>query len=123
MARGFACSPVARVARVGHASTAPPRLCAVWRDDEEVQAAKPGENLKLRIQGIDDEDVQPGFVVCSKANPGERGGVSHLRGLNPADGDVALVSLWHALVLLEHVLIGTRILPAALTSLFASACS
>jgi len=45
------------------------KVTALWRDDEEVQAAKPGENLKLRIQGIDDEDVQPGFVVCSKANP------------------------------------------------------
>ena len=31
-----------------------------------VQAAKGGENLRLRLAGIDDDDIASGFVVCSR---------------------------------------------------------
>ncbi len=30
------------------------------------QAAKGGENLRLRLAGIDDDDIASGFVVCSR---------------------------------------------------------
>lgn len=36
----------------------------VFCDETEVGAAKGGENLRLRLSGIDEDDVQAGFVVC-----------------------------------------------------------
>ena len=41
-------------------------VTTVYRDDVEVQAAKGGENLRLRLTGIDDDDIAAGFVVCSR---------------------------------------------------------
>ena len=31
--------------------------------------AKGGENLKLRLAGIDDSEIQQGFVICTKQAP------------------------------------------------------
>ena len=45
------------------------KVDTIYRDDVEVPAAKPGENLRLRLQGIDESDVSPGFVLSSVANP------------------------------------------------------
>ena len=36
----------------------------IFCDETEVGAAKGGENLRLRLSGIDEDDVQAGFVVC-----------------------------------------------------------
>jgi translation elongation factor EF-1alpha len=36
----------------------------IYCDETEVGAAKGGENLRLRLTGVDEDDVQPGFVVC-----------------------------------------------------------
>jgi translation elongation factor EF-1alpha len=36
----------------------------IYCDETEVGAAKGGENLRLRLTGIDEDDVQAGFVVC-----------------------------------------------------------
>ena len=44
----------------------PVTVTTVYRDDLEVQAAKGGENLRLRLAGIDDDDIAAGFVVCSR---------------------------------------------------------
>jgi peptide chain release factor subunit 3 len=44
----------------------PVTVTTVYRDDLEVQAAKGGENLRLRLTGIDDDDIAAGFVVCSR---------------------------------------------------------
>lgn len=38
---------------------------AIYRDEKESTAAKAGENLRLRISGVDDSDVTPGFVLSS----------------------------------------------------------
>jgi peptide chain release factor subunit 3 len=35
------------------------KVVTVWRDDEEVQAAGPGENLRIRLSGIDEDQVRP----------------------------------------------------------------
>ena len=35
------------------------KVVMVWRDDEEVQAAGPGENLRIRLSGIDEDQVPP----------------------------------------------------------------
>jgi peptide chain release factor subunit 3 len=38
----------------------------MWSDDEEVTAVGPGENVKLKLKGIE-EDILPGFVLCDNA--------------------------------------------------------
>ena len=45
------------------------KVTGVWRDDEEVSAVRPGENLRLRLQGIEEDEISAGFVLCSKFNP------------------------------------------------------
>ena len=41
----------------------------VYRDDVEVAAARGGENLRLRLNGIDEDDIAAGFVICSRNVP------------------------------------------------------
>ncbi|WIA14996.1 hypothetical protein OEZ85_001702 [Tetradesmus obliquus] len=41
----------------------------IFRDEQESTAAKAGENLRLRISGAEEGDVQTGFVLCSISNP------------------------------------------------------
>ena len=35
-------------------------MVTVYRDETEVNAARPGENLRLRLQGIEEEDISAG---------------------------------------------------------------
>lgn len=46
----------------------PVKVAALWRDEEEVNAARPGENLRLRLSGIEEEDISAGFVLSSRFN-------------------------------------------------------
>lgn len=41
----------------------------MWSDDEEVTYVGPGENVKIKVKGIEEEDVSPGFVLCDPSNP------------------------------------------------------
>jgi len=41
----------------------------LWSDDEEVTAVGPGENVKIKLKGIEEEDVSPGFILCETTNP------------------------------------------------------
>ncbi|XP_055298244.1 eukaryotic peptide chain release factor GTP-binding subunit ERF3A isoform X2 [Sitodiplosis mosellana] len=41
----------------------------LWSDDFEVTAVSPGENVKIKVKGIEEEDVSPGFVLCDSTNP------------------------------------------------------
>ncbi|XP_044008427.1 eukaryotic peptide chain release factor GTP-binding subunit ERF3A isoform X2 [Aphidius gifuensis] len=41
----------------------------LWSDDEEVTAVGPGENVKIKLKGIEEEDVSPGFVLCDNNLP------------------------------------------------------
>lgn len=45
------------------------KVTAIWRDEEEVSAARPGENLRLRLSGIEEDDISAGFVLSSRFNP------------------------------------------------------
>ncbi|KAI5651865.1 eukaryotic peptide chain release factor GTP-binding subunit ERF3A [Phthorimaea operculella] len=36
----------------------------LWSDDIEVTSIGPGENVKVKLKGIEEEDVSPGFVLC-----------------------------------------------------------
>jgi translation elongation factor EF-1alpha len=47
----------------------PVTVTTIYRDDSEVQAARGGENLRLRLTGIDEEDIAAGFVICSRNAP------------------------------------------------------
>lgn len=44
-------------------------VSAIYRDDVEVNAAKGGENLRLRLAGVEEEEMQAGFVICSRHVP------------------------------------------------------
>ena len=47
----------------------PVTVAAIYRDETEVNAAKGGENLRLRLTGVEEEEMQPGFVICSRHAP------------------------------------------------------
>lgn len=68
----------------------------LWSDEEEVTSISPGENVKIKLkvrsfndlewlfylsrsiflfQGIEEEDVSPGFVLCDASNPIKTGKV------------------------------------------------
>jgi peptide chain release factor subunit 3 len=57
-------------------------------DDVEVDVAKPGENVLVKIKGIEEEDVQEGFVLSYPDRPCRRSAV--------LEGQVAILDL------LEH---------------------
>lgn len=40
------------------------KIMQIFSDDIEVEEANPGENLKLKVTGVEEEDVSPGFVLC-----------------------------------------------------------
>ena len=41
----------------------------LWTDDEELGQVGVGENVKLKLKGVEEEDVGGGFVVCNAAAP------------------------------------------------------
>jgi len=41
----------------------------VWADEEEVDSAMAGDNVKLKLKNIEEEDVSPGFVLCDPKQP------------------------------------------------------
>ncbi|KAF6198793.1 hypothetical protein GE061_006816 [Apolygus lucorum] len=47
----------------------------LWSDDEEVTSVGPGENIKVKLKGIEEEDVSPGFVLCDPSSPAKTGRV------------------------------------------------
>ncbi|ENN71167.1 eukaryotic peptide chain release factor GTP-binding subunit ERF3A-like [Dendroctonus ponderosae] len=38
-------------------------------DDDEVSRVVSGENVKIKVKGVEEEDVSPGFVLCDALNP------------------------------------------------------
>ena len=47
----------------------PVTVTTIYRDENEVAAARGGENLRLRLSGVDEDDIQAGFVICSRNCP------------------------------------------------------
>ncbi|KAK3010206.1 hypothetical protein RJ639_012470, partial [Escallonia herrerae] len=45
------------------------KILAIFIDEDKVRYAGPGENLRIRISGIEDEDILSGFVLSSVAKP------------------------------------------------------
>ncbi|CAL1533528.1 unnamed protein product, partial [Lymnaea stagnalis] len=44
------------------------RVMNIVSDEDESEDAMPGENVRLKISGVEEEDVSPGFVLCSPEN-------------------------------------------------------
>jgi hypothetical protein len=67
-------SKARRAMQVGHRLVMMPNSQAckpttIWRDDEEVQACGPGENIKMRLSGIDDSEARCYIVLSCSARP------------------------------------------------------
>ena len=45
------------------------KVLALYRDEVECQAARAGENIRMKISGVEEEEVMPGFVLCSPLRP------------------------------------------------------
>lgn len=43
-------------------------VLSLLTDDVETDDADPGENLKLRLKGIEEEEILPGFILCNAEN-------------------------------------------------------
>lgn len=39
------------------------KVLAIYRDEDKVGHARPGENLRVRLSGIEEEDILSGFVL------------------------------------------------------------
>ncbi|KAJ9552713.1 hypothetical protein OSB04_016758 [Centaurea solstitialis] len=45
------------------------KVLAIYCDEDKVRSAGPGENLRVRISGIEEEDILSGFVLSSVEKP------------------------------------------------------
>ncbi|XP_059645729.1 uncharacterized protein LOC132287207 isoform X2 [Cornus florida] len=45
------------------------KVLAIYCDDNKVHRAGPGENLRIRLSGIEEDDILSGFVLSSVAKP------------------------------------------------------
>jgi len=45
------------------------KIDSLWSDDIEVTKVVCGENVKVKLKGVDESDVSPGFVLCDPGNP------------------------------------------------------
>jgi peptide chain release factor subunit 3 len=41
----------------------------LWSDDIEVTKVVSGENIKVKVKGVEEADITPGFVLCDPTNP------------------------------------------------------
>lgn len=40
----------------------------LWSDEDEVTSVGPGENVKIKLKGVEEEDISSGFVLCDPNN-------------------------------------------------------
>ncbi|XP_050716028.1 eukaryotic peptide chain release factor GTP-binding subunit ERF3A-like [Eriocheir sinensis] len=45
----------------------------LWRDEDETGTVNCGENVKVKLRGVEEADVAPGFVLCDPNNPCKTG--------------------------------------------------
>ena len=48
---------------------APCKIATMFRDEVECTKCLPGENVRLKLTGVQESDIQPGFVLCSAKDP------------------------------------------------------
>ncbi|XP_071515694.1 eukaryotic peptide chain release factor GTP-binding subunit ERF3A isoform X2 [Panulirus ornatus] len=51
----------------------PVNVDQLWRDDDETGLVNCGENVKVKLRGVEEADVAPGFVLCDPNNPCKTG--------------------------------------------------
>lgn len=51
----------------------PVTVDTLWRNDDETNAVRCGENVKVKLRGVEEADVAPGFVICDPSNPCKTG--------------------------------------------------
>ncbi|KAI9291646.1 hypothetical protein K502DRAFT_357513 [Neoconidiobolus thromboides FSU 785] len=44
-------------------------VSGIWLEEDEVEVSICGDNVRIRLNGIDEKDIMPGFVLCSAKNP------------------------------------------------------
>jgi len=44
------------------------KVSSILRDETEVTTAEAGENVKLRLDGVEEDEISKGFVLCSSVN-------------------------------------------------------
>lgn len=47
----------------------------LWSDEDEVASVMSGENVKIKLKGVEEEEVSSGFVLCDFVNPCRTGKV------------------------------------------------
>lgn len=47
----------------------PAEVLAIYVEDLEVSKVRAGDNIRLKLKGVEEEDIQTGFVVCDPVKP------------------------------------------------------
>ena len=55
--------------KFGHSLQTEVKVDTLWSDDIEVTKVQCGENVKVKLKGVDESDISTGFVLCDKNNP------------------------------------------------------
>ena len=51
-------------------NSTPVEVAAIYNElEEEIPSAICGDNVRIRLKGVDDEDISTGFVLTSPSNP------------------------------------------------------
>lgn len=45
------------------------KVVAVYRESDELKYARPGENVRVKLSGVEEDDISTGFVLSSISNP------------------------------------------------------
>ncbi|KAH9293822.1 hypothetical protein KI387_040974, partial [Taxus chinensis] len=45
------------------------KVVAVYRDSNELRFARPGENIRVKLAGVEEEDISAGFILSSISRP------------------------------------------------------
>lgn len=45
------------------------KVVAVYRESDELQYARPGENVRVKLSGVEEDDISTGFVLSSISKP------------------------------------------------------
>lgn len=53
----------------------PVEVLQLWSDEDEVLSVTSGENVKIKLKGVEEEEVSSGFVLCDAMNPCRTGKV------------------------------------------------
>ncbi|KAI9348311.1 P-loop containing nucleoside triphosphate hydrolase protein [Zopfochytrium polystomum] len=44
-------------------------ISTIWLEENEVESAQCGDNVRIRLKNAEEEDVLPGFVMCTRKRP------------------------------------------------------